>query len=82
MFIKNWETEIVEGTPAVERDCELCNTFCENFIITHYYGPSIGLIFMKKPLLSMKKYYFICSTCKRANMELTKEQVNAYKKEL
>lgn len=44
-----------------------------------YFGPSIGIVFMKTPLLSMKKYYLVCPICTNATQQLTKEQVNALK---
>ena len=80
MFIKNWKAQVVENTKTIQKHCALCDNDSEHVICVEYYGPSVGLIFMSKPLLSMKRYLLVCSICKQADQEISKDQVEAYKK--
>ncbi len=79
MFIKNWKAQVVENTKTIKKHCDICDNESEHSICVEYYGPSVGLIFMSKPLLSMKRYWLVCSICKQGNQEISKEQVEAYK---
>ena len=78
MFIKNWEATLVENTKKVKMTCDNCGKEDEQRI---YEVPGIGfgLIFLKKPLLATKKYYFICPICNNITKQITKEQVGAHK---
>ena len=79
VFLKSWDTPVVDGTKTVSLVCTHCNNQTEHQVRVVYFGPSIGIVFMKTPLLSMKKYYLVCPTCANATQQLTKEQVNALK---
>ena len=78
MFIKNWEATPIENTKKVEMTCSNCGNETEHQIY-EVPGFGVGLIFMKKPLLATKKYYFVCPTCNNATKQITKEQVNVHK---
>jgi len=80
MFIKNWEVQIIENTKTVQKYCNICDNDSEHVICVEYYGPSVGLIFLSKPLLSMKRYWLVCPICKQGDQEISKDQVEAYKK--
>lgn len=80
MFIKNWGASVVENTRKVQKHCGICDNDSEHSICVEYYGPSMGLIFMSKPLLSMKRYWLVCPICKQGNQEISREQISAYKK--
>lgn len=79
MFIKNWGISPVANTSKLNILCDNCNNEAENEIFEEPYGINVGLIFMKKPLLSLKRYWFVCPVCKSGTKQLTKEQVKAYK---
>lgn len=79
MFIKNYQPIPIKNTKFVELVCSNCNNRTQHRIHEAYYGPQIGLIFLKKPLLSLKKYYLICPICRNATKEISKEQVKANK---
>lgn len=78
MFIKNWEATPVENTKKVPMNCAQCNNFSEHEV---YEAPQfgVGILFMKKPLLAIKKYYLVCPTCHNPAKELSGEQARAYK---
>jgi len=76
VFIKTWDAPVVEGTKTVSIQCTHCHNQTEHRVhVSHSFG--IGIIFMKTPLLSLKKYYLVCPVCGNASQELNKEQVNA-----
>lgn len=79
MFIKAWETPVVKNTETIKRHCGNCDNNSEHEIRVQYYGLNVGVIFMKTPLLSLKKYLVVCPICSSANLELSKEQMQAYK---
>ncbi|HED38014.1 MAG TPA: hypothetical protein ENI76_07205 [Ignavibacteria bacterium] len=78
MFIKNWEATSVENTKKVKMICGNCGNETEHHIC-EVPGFGVGLIFMKKPILATKKYYFVCPICNSATKQITKEQVKAHK---
>jgi len=78
MFFKQWEGSVVTNTKSVKMQCPHCGNESEHrACIDHKFG--VGIIFMKTPLLSVKKYYLVCPICMNATQELSKEQVNALK---
>lgn len=79
MFIKNYQATLVKKTKTFELICSNCKNKTKHQIYEAYRGPQIGFIFLKKPLLSLKKYYLVCPTCGNATKEITKEQVKANK---
>ena len=78
MFIKNWKAEPIEGTKEVKMVCSKCGNE-SNHQIYEAYGFGVGIIFMRKPLLAMKKYYFVCPICFNPTKQISKEQVNAHR---
>jgi len=79
MFIKKYQPLLIKNTKTVELTCSHCGNKTKHQIHEVYYGPQVGIIFLKKPLLSLKKYYLVCPICSNATKELTKEQVKAHK---
>lgn len=78
VFIKNWDSPVVEGTKTVSLVCTHCGNQTEHQVrVAHHFG--VGVIFMKTPLLSYKKYYLVCPICTNATRQLTKEEVGALK---
>jgi hypothetical protein len=79
MFIKKWDTPVVEGTKALNLVCANCHNHADHHARTFFVGPSIGIVFMKTPLLSMRRYGLVCSICGNLARELTRAEVDALK---
>lgn len=79
MFIKSYKASPIKNTKTVELVCSNCKNKTKHQIYEVYYGPQMGLIFLKKPLLSLKKYCLVCPTCGNLTKEISKEQVKANK---
>ena len=79
MFIKNWQPMPVKNTKKIKMTCNHCGNDSEHAIHEAPYGVCIGVVFAKKPLLSLKKYYFVCPICNNGTKEISKEQVKAHK---
>ena len=80
MFIKDYKANPVKGTKKVKIDCPNCDNEAEHQVYEDYYGPQIGIIFMKKPLISKKRYFLVCPICGNVNKQISKEQVKSLKK--
>lgn len=79
MFYKQWESSMVPDARTITRKCLNCKNESEHVLcVEHKFG--IGLIFIKDPLFSFKKYYLVCPVCTRASEELSKEQADALRK--
>ena len=80
MFIKTQSTIIpIKNTTKLKMVCTNCNNDVEHEIFEEPYGFCVGIVFLKRPLLSLRRYWFVCPICKNGTKQLTKEQVNAYK---
>ena len=78
MFFKNYETTIVKNTKTVNMHCNICDNDSDHIICAeHVVG--MGLIFLKNPVLSVKRYWFVCPVCKQGNKKISKDQMKAYK---
>lgn len=78
VFIKSWDAPVVEGTRAVSLQCAHCHNQTEHRIhVVHSFG--VGIVFMKTPLFSVKKYYLVCPTCRNVAQELSSAQLSAYR---
>lgn len=78
MFFVNWDETPIKNTKKVEMTCSNCGNDVEHEIF-EVPTAGIGLIFFKKPLLALKKYYLVCPKCHNATKEINKEQVKAHK---
>lgn len=79
MFIKTYQPALIKNTKKVELLCSNCGNKTKHQIHEVYYGPQVGFVFLKKPLLSLKKYFLMCPICNNATKQITKAQVNANK---
>lgn len=77
MFIKTWNGWNLEDAKQISQKCEHCGNTTEHFVYIRPHGPQVGIVFMKKPLLSKKQYLLVCPTCNFVAKELTKEQAYA-----
>ena len=80
MYFRSNYNNPVDNTKTVKLQCRRCNNEAENQVYEEYYGPRIGLIFLKKPLLSLRRYFLVCPICHTPAKEITKEQMQALKK--
>ncbi len=67
----------MENSTTQSMKCPNCGNTTEHVVYVHPHGPVVGLIFMKKPLLSMKQYFLACPICSHLTKELTKQQAEA-----
>ena len=67
----------LEGADTEVLKCEHCGNTAEHFVYVAPKGIQLGVIFMKKPLLGMKKYFLACPVCGYLPKEITKEQAMA-----
>lgn len=79
MFFKRAEAWPLEGARTVERKCSNCHNMSQHVVYVVPTGPSLGLIFLKKPLLGRRNYFLTCPVCGTTNQELSKEQAMAMK---
>lgn len=78
MFIKEYSDSILKNTRTIKIKCLNCNNESEHVICIHH-KMGVGFIFLKDPILSLKKYYLVCPICSNISKELTKEQVDSYR---
>lgn len=79
MFIKTYNANPVKDIEPIKMNCPNCNNKSDHQVYENYYGPQIGIIFMKKPLLSKKQYLLVCTICESVNKQISKEQVESFK---
>ena len=77
MFLQNFQTWPLEGAKTVTAECPYCNNTSEQYVCVAPYGPQVGIVFRKKPVAGMKKYWLACPVCNRAVKKITKEQAKA-----
>jgi Zn finger protein HypA/HybF involved in hydrogenase expression len=81
MFLKTYSGWKLENTKLVELKCDACNNTSEHYVYVHPYGPQLGLIFLKKPLLTKKQYFLACPICRNLTVELTEQQAMSLKEQ-
>jgi hypothetical protein len=79
VFFKSGKAWRLEGCSTVARKCSNCGNTTEHVVVVAPRGPQLGLIFLRKPLLGMRKYFLVCPVCSSAEVDLTKEQAYAMK---
>lgn len=79
MFIKNWESTIIQDTIDVEMTCPQCNNRTIHKI---HKIPIVGLgfVFSKRPFIAKNKYAFVCPICSNITKEITKDQLSSLRK--
>lgn len=79
MFIKSYNTWKLEDTKTVELKCSHCSNTTSHFVCVAPHGVQFGIVFMKKPIVGMKKYFLQCPICDNLSKEITREQAYALK---
>lgn len=79
MFFMRGKAWPLEGAQAVQRICSNCNNTSGHVVYVAPHGPQLGLIFLRKPLVGLRKYFLVCPVCGQSSQELTKEQAFAMK---
>jgi hypothetical protein len=77
VFFKSQDGWVMENAIPQKMRCPNCSNTSDHLVYVHPYGPQVGLIFLRKPLLSMKQYFLACSICSHLTKELTKEQAQS-----
>lgn len=77
MFLKTNGGWVLENSSTQQMKCPNCRNTTDHVVYVHPYGPQVGLIFLSKPLLSLKKYFLACPVCSHLAKELTKEQAHS-----
>lgn len=77
MFLKQYEGWKMEGTSCRTLKCTHCNNTADHFVYVAPYGPQLGIVFMRKPLVGMRKYFLACPVCGFLAQELTREQAES-----
>ena len=80
MWFRSSNAWKVEGASTVTRMCPRCHNTNEHELYVEPFGPALQFIWMKKPLLSAKRYFLTCPVCQERGIRLTKEQVRALMK--
>lgn len=80
MWFGEHSIEAVTGAGTVKRTCENCGNETEHVLVDQPYGLGFGIPFMKRPLVSTNRAYFLaCPTCGGLNLRLTKDQAMGLK---
>jgi hypothetical protein len=74
MFLKQYEGWHLQNSLTKTLKCTHCGNTTDHFVYVAPHGIQVGLIFMSKPVLGMRKYFLACPTCDHLTRELTKEQ--------
>lgn len=75
MWFTHHSIEVVRNSNTVTRSCENCGNEGDHVLVDQPYGVGIGIPFMKRPLVSSHRGYFLaCPTCGTLNLRLTKDQ--------
>ncbi len=82
MFFKDFQGWAQDQSNTLSVRCPNCGNTCDHYIYVAPYGIQIGVIFMKRPLLSLKKYFLLCSTCDFVNREISKQQAESMRRKL
>lgn len=77
MIFKRFEGWALKGAKTTTSKCSNCNNTADHIVHVAPYGPQFGVVFRKKPLAGMKKYFLVCSICGHPSRELTKPQALA-----
>ena len=77
MFVKASNGWIMENTTTQRMKCVGCANMTEHVVYVHPHGPQVGLIFLSRPLLTMKQYFLACPICSHLAKQLTKEQAQS-----
>ena len=80
MFLKDWQLTPVKNTKKVELICNNCGNKTKHEVFREPYGPAVGVVFAKKPWLSLNHYWLVCPICRNKTKQIKKEQLNALKK--
>ena len=79
MFFKEFNGWVLENSKTVEKKCTNCSNTGDHVVYVAPHGPQLGLVFMKKSLVGMRKYFLVCSICGNVTDEISKEQAMAMK---
>lgn len=77
MFFMTPQGEVVSGTRTVQLECANCGNVADHMVWKHPHGPQLGTVFSRTKTVGMKKYFLVCSICRAASKELTKDQALA-----
>lgn len=77
MFIKSSGGWIMENTTTQSMRCQNCGNTTDHVVYVHPYGPQVGLVFLQRPLLSLKQYFLACPVCSHLAKQLSKPQAEA-----
>ena len=81
MFFKQFNGWELDGAKTVSCKCTNCNNTVEHYVYVAPHGPQMGIVFMKKSLVGMRKYFLARPICGNLTKELTKEQAYSLKGE-
>ena len=75
----NDQSPLLEVRPrdTTRCQCPRCGNTSEHRVYIIPHGPQLGLVFLSKPLLGLRKYYLTCPVCGGLTREITKEQALA-----
>jgi hypothetical protein len=77
MFVKQYNGWEMENSITQSLKCPHCRNTTDHFVYVVPHWLQFGLVFMSRPLLGAKKYFFACPTCGNLTREITKEQAKA-----
>ena len=80
MFYKKYNGWPQEKSDTLPLKCPHCGNICEHYVYIAPHGIQLGIIFMRKPLISAKQYFIACSTCHYLSKEITKQQAESMRR--
>ena len=79
MFLRDYQPIIIKKTKPVKMICSNCSNLSEHFAHEIPKGIVIGSPFTRRPWLSFKNHYLICSICHKGDKKINKDELNALK---
>jgi predicted RNA-binding Zn-ribbon protein involved in translation (DUF1610 family) len=78
MFFRNYYPTIIKNTKKLELNCPNCFNNTYHQLYEFYTGFCFGFIFLSKPLIANKKYFFVCPVCGNTTKEIPAENIKLF----